>query len=110
MAAGLRRWPPSSYIHAENSRCAGSSGPCDENPDLGEEKSVFLTVTLNPALDKTLFVERNTPYDTVRAARSIDLAGGKGVNVARALRTLGAPARALMPLAGHPGSHLADLA
>src|SRR5687768_14661951 len=71
---------------------------------------MFLTVTLNPALDKTLCVDSNPPDDTIRARRYIDLAGGKGVNVARALRALGAQARALMPLGGHPGAHVADLA
>jgi 1-phosphofructokinase len=71
---------------------------------------MFLTVTLNPALDKTLDVERNAPQETLRATEAIDLAGGKGVNVARALRAFGAPVRALMPLGGHPGAQVADLA
>src|SRR3954471_6427885 len=71
---------------------------------------MFLTVTLNPALDKTLCVLRNAPQETLRARRSIDLAGGKGVNVARALLALGARARAWMPLGGHPGAQVADLA
>lgn len=71
---------------------------------------MFLTVTFNPALDKTLFVDRNDPQDTLRAKRVVDLAGGKGLNVSRALRALGEPSRALAPLGGHPGAHLADLA
>lgn len=71
---------------------------------------MFLTVTLNPALDKTLVVEHNAPQVTVRAARAVDIAGGKGVNVARALLALGGRARALLPLGGHPGQHVADLA
>jgi 1-phosphofructokinase family hexose kinase len=71
---------------------------------------MFLTVTLNPALDKTLRVARNAPQVTVRATTAFDLAGGKGVNVARALVALGASARALMPVGGHPGRQVADLA
>src|SRR5688500_2839033 len=71
---------------------------------------MFLTVTFNPALDKTLFVPRNDPQDTLRATRVVDIAGGKGINVSRALRALGAPSRALAPLGGHPGAHLAELA
>jgi tagatose 6-phosphate kinase len=71
---------------------------------------MFLTVTLNPALDKTLCVDRNAPQETLRATRSIDIAGGKGVNVARALAALGGRVRALMPLGGHPGAQVADLA
>lgn len=71
---------------------------------------MFLTVSFNPALDKTFFVPQNTPGTTIRATRVIDLAGGKGVNVARALRALGAEVQALAPLGGHSGAHLAELA
>src|SRR5205823_302469 len=42
--------------------------------------------------------------------RAVDLAGGKGVNVARALAGLGEPALALLPLGGPPGAETADLA
>src|SRR5437879_12358188 len=70
----------------------------------------FLTVTLNPALDKTLCVDHNAPGETLRARRVIDIAGGKGLNVARALRSLGGEVRAFVPLGGHPGAQVADLA
>jgi tagatose 6-phosphate kinase len=71
---------------------------------------MILTVTLNPCLDKSLFVDRNEPIETLRPARVIDLAGGKGVNVARALAALDEPALAFMPLGGHPGAETADQA
>lgn len=71
---------------------------------------MFLTVTLNPALDKTLVVENNHPQTTLRATEAVDLAGGKGVNVARALQALGGRVRVCMPLGGHPGQQVADLA
>jgi 1-phosphofructokinase len=71
---------------------------------------MLITVTLNPALDKTLFVDRNPAYETVRATRRLDLAGGKGINAARALIALGARVRALAPLGGRPGEQVADLA
>jgi 1-phosphofructokinase family hexose kinase len=71
---------------------------------------MFLTVTLNPALDKTLRVSHNAPQETLRARESVDLAGGKGVNVARALLALGARVRVLLPLGGHSGAQVADLA
>jgi 1-phosphofructokinase family hexose kinase len=50
---------------------------------------MILCVTLNPCLDKTLVVPSWTPGDSVRGLRSEALVGGKGVNVARALRRLG---------------------
>src|SRR6058998_3836732 len=71
---------------------------------------MILTVTLNPCLDKSLFVAANRPEETLRAHTVRDLAGGKGVNVARALRGLGAPGGSLMPLGGHSGAHVAALA
>src|SRR5437879_6279804 len=71
---------------------------------------MILTVTLNPCLDKSLFVPRNVPIETLRPARVVALAGGKGVNVARALAGLGEPALSLLPLGGHPGAETADLA
>jgi len=71
---------------------------------------MFLTITLNPALDKTLWVESNAPFDTIRVQRLEELAGGKGLNVARALRGLGAPVLALAPLGGHAGEYVAHLA
>lgn len=71
---------------------------------------MILTVTLNPCVDKSLFVEQNAPIETLRPARVIDLAGGKGVNVARALAGLGEPVRAFIPLGSHPGADTADLA
>src|SRR5438094_10396669 len=71
---------------------------------------MILTVTLNPCLDKSFFVERNVPIETLRPVRVVDLAGGKGVNVARSLKALGEPVLTFMPLGGHPGAETAELA
>jgi tagatose 6-phosphate kinase len=71
---------------------------------------MILTVTLNPCLDKSLFVDTNIPTATLRPQRVIDLAGGKGVNVARALAALGEPVLTFMPLGGHPGAEAQELA
>ncbi len=52
-------------------------------------KEEIVTVTLNPVLDKTLWVKDFTPGKTFQVERSESVAGGKGVNVSRALKTLG---------------------
>jgi 1-phosphofructokinase family hexose kinase len=64
---------------------------------------MIVTVTLNPALDKTLGVPRLEP-GAIHRARLIrcDL-GGKGINVSRALRALGIPSRLLGFLGGGVG-------
>ncbi len=49
---------------------------------------MILAVTPNPMLDKTLWVPAFTPGNTHRALRLEILAGGKGINVTRALRML----------------------
>ncbi len=48
-----------------------------------------ITVTLNPVLDKTLLVQNFEAGKTFIADRSDNFAGGKGVNVSRALLTFG---------------------
>lgn len=71
---------------------------------------MILTVTLNPALDKTLEVTDNPPLATIRATRVMEMAGGKGINVARAAVRMGCEARCLAPLGGRSGQAVADLA
>jgi 1-phosphofructokinase family hexose kinase len=71
---------------------------------------VVLTVTLNPCLDKSLFIPRNVPVETIRATAVRTIAGGKGVNVSRALLALGVPVRTLVPLGGQAGAWTAELA
>ena len=50
---------------------------------------MILTVTLNAALDRTLSVPNFQAGRRHRASDSLTLPGGKGVNIARALRNLG---------------------
>ena len=52
---------------------------------------MILTVTLNVALDRTVAVPRIALGNRHRAVDSRTAAGGKGVNVARALKSLGEP-------------------
>jgi len=62
---------------------------------------VILTVTLNAALDRTIAVPNLRLGRRHRAVESRTVAGGKGVNVARALKLLGRPVIAT-GLAGGP--------
>ncbi len=69
-----------------------------------------LCVTPNPALDRTLEVPGFRAGETMRAEAARVAAGGKGVNVARALSVLGARSLCMGPLGGASGRMLADLA
>ncbi len=55
----------------------------------------IVTVTLNPAIDRTAWIERLEPGATHRTATSRASIGGKGINVARTAARLGAPVIAL---------------
>ena len=64
------------------------------------------TLTLNPCLDRTLWVEAFG----LPAKREEWQTGGKGVNVARVLAALGVEARAVCPLGGETGARFIELA
>src|SRR5437870_5323628 len=63
--------------------------PDSERPAAGG--GVFLTVTLNAAIDKTLRVANLQIGLRHRCQPGLVQPGGKGINVARALRNLGQP-------------------
>ena len=58
---------------------------------------MIVTVTLNAAIDRTLTVPNFQRGQRHRASSGLALAGGKGINVARALKALGVPVVATGP-------------
>jgi 1-phosphofructokinase family hexose kinase len=71
---------------------------------------MLLTVTSNPTIDRTLYVPHLT-IGAVHRTTGVHLAaGGKGLNVTRAARSLGCEVLATGPLAGLAGQIVADLA
>jgi len=66
-------------------------------------------VTLNVALDRTVAVPRMALGNRHRAVDSRTAAGGKGVNVARALKSLGEPVIATGLAAGPTGARIREL-
>lgn len=71
---------------------------------------MLLSVTSNPTIDRTLYVSQLTVGAVHRATGVHLAAGGKGLNVSRAVRALGGVALATGPLAGRAGQIVADLA
>ena len=69
---------------------------------------MILTVTLNAAVARTLVVPSLTIGHRHRAPESVTLAGGKGINVARSLRTLGVPVLATGFAGGRNGDAVRD--
>jgi 1-phosphofructokinase/tagatose 6-phosphate kinase len=69
---------------------------------------VILTVTLNAAIDRTVAVPNFRLSHRHRAVESQTVAGGKGVNVARALKLLGRPVIATGLAGGATGARILE--
>ncbi len=69
---------------------------------------MIITVTLNAAIDKTLAVPSFRLGRRHRAVEQASMAGGKGVNVARALKALGRPVIATGFAGGHTGTRIIE--
>ena len=69
----------------------------------------ILTITPNPSIDLLHATERIAWDDANRVEPPRRRAGGQGVNLARAARSLGGSAHALLPLGGRTGQDLAAL-
>ena len=70
---------------------------------------MILTVTPNPCVDKTVFVDELKVGTFMRSTRCTCVPGGKGNNVARAVNALGRPSKAMVLVGGHPGAHVVDM-
>ena len=70
---------------------------------------MIVTVTLNPSLDRTLEVERLERGAVLRTSTPTLEAGGKGVNVTRALVANGIQSTAILPVGGGEGAELSRL-
>ncbi len=69
---------------------------------------MIVTVTLNPAVDKTCEAGRIMPGDVNRLRSVSSVAGGKGINVARILRQFRLPCAAMGFVGGYGGSFIED--
>jgi 1-phosphofructokinase/tagatose 6-phosphate kinase len=69
---------------------------------------MIITVTLNAAIDKTLAVPNFRLGRRHRAVEQTAMAGGKGVNVARALKSLGQPVIATGVAGGPNGTRIIE--
>ncbi|HEX5449671.1 MAG TPA: 1-phosphofructokinase family hexose kinase [Gaiellaceae bacterium] len=69
---------------------------------------MIVTVTLNAAIDRTLTVPNFQRGQRHRASASLSLPGGKGINVARALKTLGVPVVATGFAGGAAGDRIVE--
>lgn len=71
--------------------------------------AMIYTITLNPALDRTLWVKHVHADDSNRIEREERYAGGKSIDVSKVLTTLGTNSRALGFVGGFTGAELEGL-
>ena len=71
---------------------------------------MILTIVPNPSLDRTAVVPGFETGRTFRVGDVLGLAGGKGLNAARAMRTLGLTPLVVGPFGGHIGRMLVERA
>jgi 1-phosphofructokinase family hexose kinase len=69
---------------------------------------VILCVAANPSIDRLFAVDRVAPGAIHRPSEFVQVAGGKGLNVARAAAALGGDVRAAALLGGHAGRWIAE--
>jgi 1-phosphofructokinase len=70
---------------------------------------MIVTLTPNPSLDRTLFLDTFTRGAVNRCTATLVEPSGKGINVALALHSHGVPALALLPSGGPAGEQLVQL-
>src|SRR5580704_10320760 len=69
---------------------------------------MIVTVTLNAAMDRTITVPNFQRGQRHRASNALPLAGGKGINIARALKALGVPVVATGLAGGVAGTRIIE--
>jgi 1-phosphofructokinase family hexose kinase len=69
---------------------------------------LIVTVTMNAAIDRTLTVPNFQRGQRHRASQGLTLAGGKGINIARALKRLGVPVVATGLAGGGTGTRIIE--
>ena len=67
---------------------------------------MIYTITLNPALDRTIWINATTPDDCNRIENEQMYAGGKGIDVSKVLTSFGVKNKALGFIGGFAGEEL----
>ncbi|MCD6595328.1 1-phosphofructokinase family hexose kinase [bacterium] len=67
---------------------------------------MIYTLTLNPALDRTFYVDKIREFDSIKVEREERYAGGKGIDVSRVICQLGGESIAIGFLGGFVGKEM----
>ncbi|HUJ24158.1 MAG TPA: 1-phosphofructokinase family hexose kinase [Bryobacteraceae bacterium] len=70
---------------------------------------LILTLTVNPAIDRTITVDRLVFEDRAYITSSKESAGGRGINAASVIQSFGGKAVAILPAGGNSGACFEEL-
>ncbi len=93
---------------ASGNRGQGGVVRGQDAPPPRRDVLVIVTVTMNAALDRTLTVPNFQLGQRHRASQVLTLAGGKGINIARALKRLDVPVAASGLAGGRTGVRIVE--
>lgn len=69
---------------------------------------MIVTITMNPAVDKSTSVEKLIPEKKLRCTAMMTEAGGGGINISKAIKELGGESLAIFPSGGMNGKLIED--
>ncbi len=67
---------------------------------------MIFTLTMNPSLDRYLYVDELVPDDSIRVKSTQEYAAGKGIDVSRVIKEIGGASIAICPLGGSNGERM----
>lgn len=67
---------------------------------------LIVTLTINPAIDRTISVDRLAFEDRARISTSKESAGGRGINASSVIHSFGSPTHAVLTSGGEKGKRL----
>lgn len=70
---------------------------------------LIVTLTINPAIDRTISVDRLAFEDRARISSSGESAGGRGINASGVIHSFGSPTLAVLTSGGEKGKRLESL-
>jgi len=79
-----------------------------QSPGYLTIEDLILTVTLNPAIDRTVIADRLVFEDRAYIQAHHESAGGRGINASQVLHSFGAPTLAILPSGGNSGPRLEE--
>lgn len=74
-----------------------------------DNRKLIVTLTINPAIDRTISVDRLAFEDRARISSSRESAGGRGINASTVIHSFGSPTLAVLPSGGEKGKRLEAL-